>query len=88
MYAIRSYYDQITELYNNGVVLKSDLLRAQLQLSQQETNLLTMENNLELSMQQLNILIGNEDDQVIKPIDGIEGDVSQEKLMYADYLVV
>ncbi len=78
--------DQITELYNNGVVLKSDLLRAQLQLSQQETNLLTMENNLELSMQQLNILIGNEDDQVIKPIDGIEGDVSQEKLMYADYL--
>ena len=31
--------DQITQLYNNGVVLKSDLLRAQLQLSQQKVNL-------------------------------------------------
>ena len=38
--------DQITKLYENGVVLKSDLLRAKLQLSRQQTNLLEMKNNV------------------------------------------
>ncbi|WP_051285449.1 TolC family protein [Aequorivita capsosiphonis] len=63
--------DQITKLYDNGVVLKSDLLRAQLQLSRQNTRFMEMENNVALARQSLNILIGYPDDQPIKPIDGL-----------------
>lgn len=64
--------DQITKLYNNGVVLKSDLLRAKLQLSRQETHLLEMKNNVELANQSLNILVGYPDEQPITPTDSIE----------------
>jgi len=80
--------NQIKKLYQNGVVLKSDLLRSQLQLSQQKTNLLKMENNLELSTQQLNILIGYNDDQAIVPADSIAIGFESIKteLLYQDYL--
>ena len=78
--------DQIIRLYHNGVVLKSDLLRAQLQLSQQQINLLRMENNLELSTQQLNVLIGYEDEQIISPSDSIGFDLNRAELLYQDYL--
>lgn len=86
IYQNKKRLDQITELYNNGVVLKSDLLRAQLQLSQQETNLLTIANNLQLSTQQLNILIGNEDDQQVVPTDSIAVTFRKDELVYEDYL--
>ncbi|WP_320168202.1 TolC family protein [Mangrovibacterium marinum] len=77
---------QISDLYDNGLVLKSDLLRAQLQLSQQQTNLLAMKNQLDLSTQQLNILIGNADEQAIDPTDSIAGDESREILLYSQYV--
>ena len=80
--------NQITKLYQNGVVLKSDLLRSQLQLSRQKTNLLKIENNLELSTQQLNILIGFNDDQAIEPTDSIAigSEYIKTELLYQDYL--
>ena len=76
------------KLYQNGVVLKSDLLRSQLQLSRQKTNLLKIENNLELSTQQLNILIGFDDDQAIEPTDSIAigSEYIKTELLYQDYL--
>ncbi|WBL22210.1 TolC family protein [Zunongwangia sp. HRR-M8] len=77
--------DQITKLYENGVVLKSDLLRAKLQLSQQHTNLLEMKNQVELATQSLNILVGFEDEQPIKPTDSIWVNVLKAEQTYRDY---
>ncbi|MCW3804494.1 TolC family protein [Plebeiibacterium marinum] len=78
--------DQITKLYSNGVVLKSDLLRAQLQLSKEQVNLLKMSNNVELSTQQLNILIGYDDEDIINPTDSLGLDCIKGDLLYRDYL--
>ncbi|MBL3655861.1 TolC family protein [Fulvivirga sediminis] len=78
--------DQISQLYENGVVLKSDLLRAKLQLSRQETNLLKMKNNVELATQQLNILIGYDDEQPIKPTDSIDIDLIKAEKAYLEYI--
>ncbi|WP_386270322.1 TolC family protein [Zunongwangia endophytica] len=77
--------DQITKLYKNGVVLKSDLLRAKLQLSRQHTNLLEMKNQVELSTQSLNILVGFEDEQPIKPTDSIWVNILKAEQTYRDY---
>ncbi len=62
----------IQQLYKNGVVLKSDMLRAKLQLSKQQTQLVTMNNNIAIATQSLNILMGNEDDTPILPSDTIQ----------------
>lgn len=78
--------DQIAKLFHNGVVLKSDILRAQLQLSQQKTNLQKINNNFDLSAQQLNILMGYEDEKPIKPTDSIGSDLMNTVLLYQDYV--
>ncbi len=80
--------DQVTELYENGVVLKSDLLRAQLQLSQQKINLHSMKNNIEIASQNLNILLGFEDDQTLNLSDSIRFDLSELDKIYSDYVVL
>ncbi|UCJ09370.1 TolC family protein [Chitinophaga pendula] len=49
---------EIRQLHQNGVVLKSDLLRAELKLSQQRMSLLEIENSIRIAMQQLSIMIG------------------------------
>ncbi|RZK09610.1 MAG: hypothetical protein EOO56_30170, partial [Hymenobacter sp.] len=54
---------QIRSLYKNGVVLRSDLLRAELQLSQQKLLLIEIGNTLILTTQRLNILLGAPEDQ-------------------------
>ncbi|MBW2960241.1 TolC family protein [Mesonia aestuariivivens] len=77
--------DQITKLYENGVVLKSDLLRAKLQLSRQQTNLLEMKNNVELATQSLNILVGFNDEQPIQPTDSIQVNLLKAAKTYRDY---
>ncbi|TRZ43153.1 TolC family protein [Robertkochia solimangrovi] len=77
---------QIKILYENGVVLKSDLLRAKLQLSRQETNLLEMKNNVELATQGLNILVGYEDEQLIKPTDSIRVNLLKAEQTYHDFM--
>lgn len=63
---------QLTEIRHflkNGVVLKSDVLRVELKLSRQKLSLVTIENDISLATQKLNILIGEPDDQVIIPAD-------------------
>lgn len=62
----------INQLYTNGVVLKSDLLRAKLQLSKQHTSLVTINNNIAIATQAINILIGNPDNTPILPVDTLE----------------
>lgn len=77
---------QIQEFYDNGVVLKSDLLRARLQLSRQQTQLITIQNNIILATQSLNILMGNDDDVSLQPVDSLGLDTLSLKKGYAGYV--
>ena len=76
----------IQKLHAGGVVLKSDLLRAQLQLSKQKTALTAIRNNAQLAMQELNIFMGEPDDQSLKPIDSIGIQEDQKLMSYEDYI--
>ncbi|SEW50671.1 Outer membrane protein TolC [Chitinophaga arvensicola] len=53
--------EEIRQLNRNGVVLKSDLLRAELKLSKQKMTLLEIRNGILISNQRLNIMIGQPD---------------------------
>ncbi|MBS0029671.1 TolC family protein [Chitinophaga sp. 22321] len=53
--------EQIRQLNQNGVVLKSDLLRAELKLSKQKMTLLEIRNGIAIANQRLNIMIGQPD---------------------------
>ena len=76
----------IGKLHSGGVVLKSDLLRAQLQLSKQKTSLTEISNNAQLAMQELNIFMGEPDDQRLKPTDTIGLQEDQKLMSYEDYI--
>ncbi|WP_413998794.1 TolC family protein [Flavobacterium sp. W1B] len=76
----------IQKLHTGGVVLKSDLLRAQLQLSKQKTALTEIRNNAQLAMQELNIFMGDSDEQKLKPIDPIGFQEDQKIMSYSDYI--
>lgn len=77
----------IGKLFENGVVLKSDVLRAKLQLSQQQTQLLTMNNNIVIATQSLNIIMGNDDEAPIIPSDTIQLTSIGLNQEYQDYVV-
>jgi outer membrane protein len=62
---------QIRTLYKNGVVLRSDLLRAELQRAGQQLLLTEIGNSLTLANQRLNLLMGTPEDQVNQPETGI-----------------
>ncbi len=78
--------EEIRQLNRNGVVLKSDLLRAELKLSKQKMTLLEIRNGIRISNQRLNIMIGQP--------DSIDNQVALDTLMirhlpartYEDYL--
>jgi outer membrane protein len=57
----------IKTLQDNGVVLKSDVLRAELKLSRQQLSLVELNNDLAIANQKLNILIGLPDEQKVIP---------------------
>ncbi|WP_316824407.1 TolC family protein [Pedobacter miscanthi] len=58
---------EINQLYKNGTVLKSDVLRAELRLSKQKMLLTEIENSINIAKQKLNILIGRADDAPLNP---------------------
>lgn len=58
---------EINQLYKNGTILKSDVLRAELRLSKQRMLLTEIENSIKIAKQKLNILIGREDDAALVP---------------------
>jgi len=47
--------EQVKSLKNNGLVTKNEILRAQLQLSEQQMNLLSVKNDIEISLHQLQL---------------------------------
>ncbi|NCD70169.1 TolC family protein [Mucilaginibacter agri] len=77
--------ERIKQLQKNGVVLKSDVLRAELQLSKQKLTLTTIENDIAIANQKLNIMIGQPDELVVNPINTTSADSLGSK-SYADYL--
>lgn len=60
---------EIRQLHQNGVVLKSDVLRAELKLSQQRMSLLEIENSIRIATQQLNMMIGLPDSTVLEVLE-------------------
>lgn len=76
---------EIRQLLINGVVLKSDVLRAELQLSKQNLTLTQINNDIAIARQKLNILMGDPDEQFIIPT--AFADVEQFSAKnYEDYL--
>lgn len=65
---------QIRTFQKNGVVLKSDVLRAELRLSKQSLALIELENDLKIANQKLNTLIGLPDQQIVKPVEMTDKD--------------
>ncbi|WP_316830877.1 TolC family protein [Pedobacter aquatilis] len=58
---------EINQLYKNGTVLKSDVLRAELRLSKQKMMLTEIKNSIRIANQKLNILIGRESNLLLVP---------------------
>nr|WP_249665257.1 TolC family protein [Mucilaginibacter sp. Bleaf8] len=78
--------DRIRVLQKNGVVLKSDALRAELQLSRQKLTLEQIENDIAIANQKLNILIGQPDQTLVTPLT--QKDSTALTLQsYEDYLL-
>ncbi|MDR3024947.1 TolC family protein [Chryseobacterium sp.] len=75
---------EIQALYKNGVVLKSDVLRIELELSKRKMALVTIENDILIATQKLNIILGIPDEQTVIP----EAPFNQwnENTPYRDYL--
>lgn len=60
---------EIRAFYQNGTVLKTDVLRAELDLSRRRLTLVTIDNDILIASQKLNIIIGTPDETVIRPDD-------------------
>jgi outer membrane protein TolC len=58
---------EIMAMQKNGTVLKSDVLRVQLDLSKRKMTLVTIENDILIATQKLNIIIGEPDNRIIQP---------------------
>lgn len=69
---------EIKSFHKNGVVLKSDVLRVELELSRRKMTLVTIENDILIAQQKLNIIIGEPDERIILPTDSLhESEVLQ-----------
>lgn len=58
---------EINQLYKNGTILKSDVLRAELRLSKQHMLLTEIENSIKIAKQKLNLLLGRPYDEPLNP---------------------
>lgn len=65
---------QIKTFLENGVVLKSDVLRAELRLSKLGLALVQLDNDLDIANQKLNTLIGLPDKQKVRPVETMDSD--------------
>jgi outer membrane protein len=76
---------KIKVLQKQGVVLKSDVLRIELKLSHQKMSLLQIENDIRITTQKLNIMMGDPDEQTIIPADSVDNQIQPLKT-YPEYL--
>jgi outer membrane protein TolC len=75
---------EIKALHKNGVVLKSDVLRVELDLSRRKMTLVTIENDILITTQKLNIIMGEPDEFTVIPT--LFDSVNQLTLPYENYL--
>lgn len=78
---------EIKELYKHGVILKSDVLRAELKLSNQKMLLVKIENDIAIANQKLTILIGLPDHAIVNPYEDLDPVLFDLK-SYDDYLEI
>lgn len=60
--------EEIKNFFDLGVVLQSDVIRAELELSKRKMTLIEIENQQVKINQQLNVLVGNPDERIIVPV--------------------
>lgn len=60
---------EIKAFHKNGTTLKSDVLRVELDLSKRKMALVTVNNDILIATQKLNIMIGEPDETILLPID-------------------
>ncbi|MGN6180876.1 MAG: TolC family protein [Mucilaginibacter sp.] len=60
---------EIKAFHKNGTVLKSDVLRVELDLSKRKMALITIENDILITTQKLNIIMGEPDERIIHPTE-------------------
>jgi outer membrane protein len=60
---------QIKAIYKNGIVLKSDVLRAELKLSKQQLQVDEIKNDIAIASQKINLLIGQDENTLIEPAE-------------------
>jgi outer membrane protein len=70
----RKQLEQIRVLKKNGVVLKSDVLRAELKLSRQDLQISQVDNDIVIATQKLNIMMGRPDGEQINPVQLFDPD--------------
>jgi len=68
---------QIKAIYQNGVVLKSDVLRAELKLSKQHLQVDQINNENTLAVQKINLLMGRDEALLIEPSQPLLPDTVQ-----------
>lgn len=59
---------EIKSFHKNGVVLKSDVLRIELDLSKRKMALVTIDNDILIASQKLNIILGEPDERKVYPL--------------------
>lgn len=62
-----SQLTEIKNLYKAGIILESDVLRAELELSKRKMTLTEIDNGIIVLQQQINVLMGNDDKTVLEP---------------------
>jgi len=75
---------EIKSFHKNGVVLKSDVLRIELDLSKRKMALVTIDNDILIASQKFNIILGEPDEHLILPSLLITG--KEERQSYQHYL--
>lgn len=75
---------EIQSFHKNGTVLKSDVLRVELELSKRKMALVTIGNDILIATQKLNIIIGEPDERAVLPAGpGLQWD---DSTTYEQYL--
>ncbi|MBS1652099.1 MAG: TolC family protein [Bacteroidetes bacterium] len=76
---------EIKSMHKYGTTLKSDVLRIELELSKRKLLLVKIENDILITSQKLNIIIGEPDERVIVP-DELKQDVETAESNYDQFL--
>lgn len=73
--------EEIKALFKRGVILKSDVLRVELDLSRRRMLLVQIENDILITNQKLNILMGEADESFLIPMD----ELNQNSSVFNNY---